>query len=172
MDIAGFQALRAKPRTIIGVSLQVQAPTGEYEPDKLINAGTNRWAIKPAVGIIWPLRPTWLVELELGAWLIEDNDRYLGVTREQDPILSSEFHLIKRFRPGFWAAFDLNYYAGGRSTLDGIEKNDRQQNSRIGGTFLVPLKRHHALKGSYSTALTTQNGGDFETWSLSYLYSW
>ncbi len=49
MDAAGFQALRAKPRTIVGASLLIQSPTGGYEPDKLINAGTNRWAVKPAL---------------------------------------------------------------------------------------------------------------------------
>ena len=58
--------LRATPRTIVGASILVQAPTGGYESDKVINVGTNRWAVKPAVGVIWPMRPTWLLEFELG----------------------------------------------------------------------------------------------------------
>jgi len=67
MDADGFRALRAKPQTIIGASVLVQLPTGGYDPDRLINAGANRWAVKPAVGVIWPVRPTWLLEFELGA---------------------------------------------------------------------------------------------------------
>jgi len=61
MDVAGFRALRAKPRTIIGASVLVQSPTGDYEADKVINASSNRWVFKLATGVIWPVRPTWLL---------------------------------------------------------------------------------------------------------------
>ena len=111
----------------------VQIPIGEYEEDKLINAGTNRWAVKPAIGLIWPLYPTWLLEFELGTWFFGDNDEFLGTTRQQDPIVTSQFHLIKRIRPGFWASLDATYYAGGRTTVGGTERADLQRNSRIGG---------------------------------------
>lgn len=33
MDVAGFQALRDSPKTIVGASLVIQAPSGEYEAD-------------------------------------------------------------------------------------------------------------------------------------------
>ena len=98
MDVAGFQALRQDPQPIIGASLLVQAPTGGYDGDRLINLGTNRWAIKPAIGMILPLHPTWLFEAEVGVWLFGDNDDFLGETREQESIVSTEVHLIKRIR--------------------------------------------------------------------------
>jgi hypothetical protein len=60
MDTADFQALRANPRTIVGASVLIQPPTGGYETDKFINAGTNRWSFKLAMGVIWPIRPKWL----------------------------------------------------------------------------------------------------------------
>ena len=172
MDASGSQALRANPQTIIGASILVQAPTGGYEPDKLINAGTNRWALKPALGVIWPVRPTWLLEFELGVWLFGDNDDFLGVTRKQDPILSGEFHLVKRLRPGFWASLDMNYYVGGRTTVGGVERADRQRNSRLGGTVLFPFKGQHAIRVGYSTGIVTESGGDFDNFTLSYLYAW
>ncbi len=172
MDLAGFQALRAKPRTIIGASVLVQAPTGGYEPDKLINAGTNRWAVKPALGVIWPVLPTWLVEFELGVWIFGDNDNFLGTTRQQDPILSSEFHLVKRIRPGFWASLDVNYYVGGRTTVDQAHRADLQRNSRIGGTLVFPFKGRQAIRVGFSTGIVTKSGGDFESFSLSYVYAW
>ena len=172
MDAGGFQALRAKPRTIVGASLMIQAPTGGYEPDKLINAGTNRWAVKPALGVIWPVRPNWLLEFELGAWLYSDNDNFQQRTRQQDPILSTEFHLVKRIRPGFWASLDLNYYVGGRTTVDNVEQFDLQRNSRIGATVVFPFKKRHAIRASLSTGIITESGGDFESFSLNYAYAW
>ncbi len=172
MDGAGFQALRAQPSTIVGASVLIQAPTGGYDSDKLINAGTNRWAVKPAVGVIWPLRTTWLLEFELGAWLFGDNDSFLGTTRKQDPILSSELHLVKRIRPGFWASVDVNYYVGGRTTVDEVARADLQRNSRIGVTAVFPFKGRHAIRVAYSTGVVTESGGDFENFGLNYAYAW
>ena len=37
--------------TIIGVSVRVSAPTGQYDPEKLLNIGANRWSFKPEFGI-------------------------------------------------------------------------------------------------------------------------
>src|SRR5688572_28785574 len=37
--------------TIVGASITVAAPLGEYDPTKLINLGTNRWSFKPEVGL-------------------------------------------------------------------------------------------------------------------------
>jgi hypothetical protein len=35
---------------LLGASLKIIAPTGQYDPTKLINWGINRWAIKPEFG--------------------------------------------------------------------------------------------------------------------------
>ena len=172
MDAGGFQALRADPQTIIGASLLIQAPTGAYDSDRLINLGTNRWALKPALGMIVPLRPTWLFEIELGAWFFGDNDDFLGETRKQDPILSTEIHLIKRIRPGFWASLDANYYTGGETRIGDEFRDDLQRNARAGFTLVFPIRRRHALRAGFSTGLSTRSGGDFEMYSLSWAYAW
>ena len=172
MDGAQFQQLRANPRPIVGASLLVSAPTGRYEPDKLINLGTNRWAIKPAIGYIHPVTRTWLTELEVGMWIFGDNDEFLGSTREQRPIVSGDFHLVKRVKPGFWFSLDLNYYYGGRTTVDGNLIADLQRNSRAGLTLTFPWKHKHAIRGSYSTGVVTSSGGDFDMLTLLYAYAW
>ena len=172
MDAAGFQALRDDPETIVGASLLIQAPTGEYEPDKVINLGTNRWSVKPAIGVIWPIHSTWLLEFEIGAWFFGDNDEFLGETREQDPILSTEFHLVKRIRRGFWVSLDANFYVGGRTSVGENEQANLQRNSRVGATMVFPIKGKHALRGSFSTGAVTESGGDFEMLILSYMYVW
>lgn len=172
MDPAGFQALQANPETIVGVSLLVQAPTGTYDDQKYLNTGTNRWAAKPAAGVIWPLHPTWMLEAELGAWFFGDNDEFVGSTREQEPIVSSEFHLVKRVGQSFWASLDANYYFGGRTTIDSAERADMQRNSRFGFTAYKSITRGHALRASYSTGVVTESGGDFSIIALSYIAIW
>lgn len=172
MDGAGLQQLRANPRTIIGASLMVQIPIGSYDADRLLNIGSNRWAVKPGVGFILPIRPTWLLELDVGVWLFGDNNEFLGTTRKQAPILSTEMHLIKRIRPGFWAAFDANFYTGGRTTVGEVVRADLQRNSRLGGTLTFPFRGRHALRTSASFGVVTKSGGDFFSASVSYLYAW
>ncbi len=172
MDAAGFQALRDNPETVVGASLLVQAPTGGYESDKVINLGTNRWSVKPAVGVIWPMRPTWLLEFEIGAWFFQDNDDFLGETREQGPILSTEFHLVKRIRPGFWASLDANFYVGGQTSIGEETQANLQRNSRLGATVVFPFRARHAFRGSFSTGAVTESGGDYEMFTVSYLYVW
>ena len=172
MDNAAFQALRTEPRPIVGASVLVSAPTGNWESDTVFNTGGNRWAVKPAIGVIYPLRPTWLLEFEAGAWFIGDNDDFLGTTREQDPIMSTAFHVIKRIRPGFWLSLDFNYYWGGQSTVGGIERDDEQENSRAGATLVWPFKQGHALRFSGSVPLKTAAGGDFDTVTIAYALVW
>jgi len=167
-----FRALLSNPELLIGASLLVQAPTGGYDADRLINAGTNRWSAKPAVGMIWPAAPGWLLEAELGAWLFGDNDEFVGQVREQEPIVSSEFHLIKLIRPDLWISLDLNYYVGGKTRVDGVERADLQRNSRLGATLVYPFLRQHALRASASTGIVTETGTDFEMFSLAYFYAW
>src|SRR5687767_10331383 len=48
----GLREYSMAPRkTIVGTSLTVTAPTGEFDASKLINLGTNRWAVKPEIGV-------------------------------------------------------------------------------------------------------------------------
>jgi hypothetical protein len=154
------------------VSLLIQAPTGTYDEQKYLNTGGNRWAVKPAAGVIWPFHPSWMFEAELGAWFFQDNDEFVGSTREQEPIISSEFHLIKRTDSGFWLSIDANYYFGGQTTIDSVERADLQRNSRVGFTIFKPLARRHGLRGSYSTGIATESGGDYSIIALSYIAIW
>jgi len=163
---ADFQELRENPRPILGASIQIVAPTGEYAADKLINIGTNRWAIRARLGYMQPLGPKWLV----GAWFFEDNNEFLGETREQEPIGAVDVSLIRRLGPGFWTSLDLNYYLGGRTIITGNRSADFQRNARAGMTLAYPFRRRHAIKMSYSTGVVTESGGDYQTIGLSYAY--
>jgi len=172
MDRAAFGELLKNPRTIVGASLLIQAPTGKYESDRLINIGTNRWSVKPAIGMIVPIRPTWLFEAELGVWFFGDNDDFLGQTREQKPVVSTAFHLIKQIRSGLWASLDANFYVGGQTNIGDTTQANLLRNSRVGVTFVMPIMGRHAIRTSYSTGAITTTGGDFEMFSLSYFYAW
>jgi hypothetical protein len=165
-----FSTYRA--RTLIGASLIVKAPTGQYDPTKLINIGTNRWAFKPEVGIV-RVMGRWAIDAYVGGWFFTDNaDFFGGLTREQDPILSTQVHVRYLFRPGLWAAVDGNYWRGGQTTVDGRTNDDLQRNSRIGATVVTRLGRKHSLRVAVSRGAITRIGGDFSSIGVSYSYNW
>jgi hypothetical protein len=163
-----FMALRADPHRIFGASLKVIVPTGSYDPNRLINVGANRWAVRTQLGAIIPLRPKWLLELTAGAWFFGDDDDFIAGKKEQEPIYSVQSNLIKRIRPGLWASLDLTYFMGGRQTIDGNQLQDRQRNLKVGGTLVVPFHGRHAIKIGYGKGVITRFGNDFDQVLASY----
>jgi hypothetical protein len=158
--------------TTLGASVVVLAPTGQYDPSKLVNVGTNRWAFKPELGLSHPAG-RWFVEAYGGAWLFTDNDDYFcGSRRAQNAIVTLQAHVSYTLRPRLWLAGDATFYTGGRTTVDGVTRADLQRNSRFGLTLAVPLKKRSAFKVSWSQGLTTRIGGDFDTLALGYQVLW
>ena len=161
-----------KPRTMIGTSLTVIAPIGEYDPSKLINLSTNRWAFKPEIGVVHVMG-RWALDAYVGGSFFTDNtDFYGGSTREQDPILSTQVHVRYLFKPGLWGAVDGNFWRGGQSTVDGNVNDDKQHNSRVGLTVSISVGRSQSLRIAASRGAITRIGGDFESIGVSYGYSW
>jgi hypothetical protein len=165
MTVKDFQDLREDPHQILGATFKLVTPTGKYEADKLLNVGTNRWSFKTELGYMIPLTKKWLLEFELGAWFFTYNSEFLGKTRKQKPIGNAQLHLIHRFTPGFWVAFNLNYFWGGSTNL---ANEDLQRNSKMGVTLVYPLSRLSSLKFGASMGVVTASGGDFKTLLLSY----
>jgi len=159
-------------RTIVGLSVTVAPPLGQYDNTKLINLGANRWSIKPELGLSRAYGP-WVIEAMAGVWLFTDNDDFLGGrTREQAPIVATQAHLTYKFTRGMWLAADVNYFTGGRTTLAGKQNLDLQRNSRIGATFSRALDRRQAIRISASRGAYTTIGADFISIAASYNYAW
>lgn len=157
---------------IVGASLQVSPPLGQYDSSKVVNAGTNRWFIKPELGVSKAWGPL-TVELTPSVTFYTDNDNFLnGMTREQAPLYSAQAHLIYSFTRGIWGALDTTYYFGGTTQVNGVENDDRQENWRVGGTFSMPLDRHHSFKLYGSTGVSTRTGSDFDAVGIAFQYRW
>ena len=168
MSPSDFQWLRDNPRVIIGTSLKVLFPTGQYMTDRLINVGVNRWAFKPGLGGLIPLWPKLLLEIQAGVWFFTKDYDYIMGTRKQQPIFSGEVHLVKRFKPGLWVSIEANYFWGGRQEIGGTQLEDLQRNSKIGATVAVPIPRRHSFKFGYSIGTVTAFGTDFNQFLVTY----
>jgi hypothetical protein len=157
---------------IIGASLQVSAPLGEYESDKLVNLGNNRWFMKPNIGISKAWGP-FILEVSAGAFLFTDNDDFFGGSKlEQDPIYTSQIHATYSLGRGIWAALSSSYDYGGRTTVNGAEGEDINNNSRFGATLAFPVNRNNSIKLTASTGISTSIGTDFDLVGIIWQYRW
>ena len=170
LSIKEFRSFQ--PGTVSGFTVKLKAPLGEYEPDKLINISTNRWTIEPGIGISKPVG-NWTLETSAAVAFFTDNDNfYNGQTREQDNLYSAQFHVTYSFPRNIWAAVSATYFAGGETTLDGIESNDRQENWRTGFTLALPVNRNHSIKLYGSNGVSQRTGNSFDTLGLVWQYRW
>ena len=162
-----------KPKALLGASITVVMPTGQYDPRRLVNIGSNRWAFKPEVGLSKPYG-RWTIELVGGVWLFTTNNEFFrgAVRREQKPLLSLQSHVIYTIKRRMWASGDATYFAGGRTLVDGVINQDTKANSRIGGTFSYPINQRQSLKVAFGKGLTTRFGGEMTTIAFAWQYVW
>jgi hypothetical protein len=165
-----------KQKTLLGVSLKVTAPTGQYDSRKLVNWGSNRWAFKPEFGYSERWR-NWLLDGYAGAWFFTKNDQsYAGLNpkpQTETPVGSFEGHLSYDVKPRLWISLDGNLWFGGLATLNGIENPaTRQTSSRVGFSTSFPIGKHQSIKVNYSNGAYVRFGGNYQSVGVAWQYSW
>lgn len=168
------QLAKAPRKPVIGTSLTVMAPTGQFYPQKLVNLGANRWAFKPEVGLSYPLGSRWLADVYGSMWYFTTNPNFFPGTssRSQDRVGSLQVHLSYSLTPLAWVAFDATAYRGGQSSVDGAPVGSRLTSSRVGATVAFPVGRRHGIKIAYSTGVNVRLGTDFDSFSIGWNTAW
>lgn len=182
VNLFGGQAMPAqrfakwKQKTLLGASLKIIAPTGQYDPERLINWSINRWAFKPELGYSerWG---KWVLDAYAGVWFYTTNPVFFSLPlpqpQNEKPIGSFESHLSHDFKPGTWISLDGNFWFGGVTSLSGIQNvATRQTASRLGATAALRVSRHQSLKISYSGGTYLRFGSNFQNLQIAWQYSW
>ena len=174
-DAGTVQEISNAPRkTILGIGMNMIAPTGQFFSDKLINLGTNRWSFRPELAFSQPFGKRWLVDVYSGLWLFTTNSSFFpgNSVRKQEPMGAFQAHFSYNIKPLLWVAINTTYYVGGTSSLDGIYNDDRQENSRIGITAVIPTGRLSSLKFAASTGAVVRIGQDFNSYTIGWQKTW
>ncbi len=157
---------------ILGGALTVIAPTGQYNSARLVNLGTNRWAVRPELGASKEYGPLTL-ELSGGPTFFTDNDNFLnGHTRAQSPIVSAQTHAIYDFGLGIWGSLDAQYWAGGSTEIDDTGYQGFQRNWRVGGTLALPLSPNYSFKIFASTGVAARTNNNYDLIGILLQYRW
>ena len=161
-----------KQDLIVGVSLQVSAPLGQYDDTKLLNLGNNRWSFRPELGISKAWGP-WTLEIAPSVTFFTDNpDFFNGKKFAQAPLYLLRGSIIHYFDSGAWISLDCSYFTGLRTTVDGVRGDNEQENMRAGLTFALPIDRNNSLKLNASTGVYTRTGSEFSIFGIAWQYRW
>lgn len=168
------EVTKAPKKTILGFGLHVSVPTGEFMPEKLINLGTNRWAFRPELAFSQPFGKRWLVDIYSGVWLFANNNTFYpgNSVRSQKPLGAFQTHISYNINPILWIALDATYYLGGTSSINNDLSEDRQENTRVGVTAVIPTGRFSSLKFAASTGAVVRIGQDFNSYTIGWQKVW
>ena len=109
----------------------VIAPTGDYDSNRAINLGQNRFAGGFQLGYHTRLASDWDVMTTANVMLSGKNDDFglMHQTYEQDPLYSMQFTLMHHIDPSITASATYYVYHGGAGQLDGVDMdNDISRN--------------------------------------------
>lgn len=168
LNVSEF-ARTPRAHTVVGASLTVVPPLGQYQSTQLVNLGYNRWAVKPELGVSHQLQ-RWTVEWYAGVWLFSSNQAYYPgrATREQDGVFAAQAHVSYALPRKAWIAFNGTWFAGGQTRVDHAASPDEQRNTRLGATYSFPLSTSQSLKFIYSTGASTRRGSAFNTFNVTW----
>ncbi|MDC1287162.1 transporter [Gammaproteobacteria bacterium] len=157
-------AIRYEPGFSMDLLVDVIAPLGEYDEDKSINLGQNRWMSRVGTPIVWQLGD-WIpgrraaLELLPSIWFFGDNDDFVGGDLSTDPKFQLEGHLTRDFHQNFWGSFDFNWMKGAESSVNGIE-GDEIDVVGVGFTFGYQINANLQFTGGYMASINDNDPGD------------
>ena len=159
-------------KTIVGASLQVILPLGQYDSSEIINLGSNRFTFRTQIGVSHVVNK-WFLEAHTGFWFFSKNPDYYGGNEfTQKPLYIIKLHAIRSLPRGMWIAGGVAYGVGGQVYVNGVFRNIRISNIRLGATFALPLAEHHTIKATFRSGIRFERGGDFDSVALIYQYFW
>ena len=169
---AGLREFVKTPRTtIVGTSLTVTPPSGQYDGTKLITSaptggGSSRRSVCPCRGD----RGTSTPMSGSGCSPTTRTSSPAAKTRSQDRVVALQGHASYSFKPRLWAAIDATWYEGGGASVDGGAPAGAMNNSRLGATVSFPMGRRQSFKVAYSSGVSARTGTNFRTLSIGYQF--
>ena len=184
VNLAGTPPLRStvdllnyEPTWTIDAAVMLGVPIGEYDEDKLVNMGLNRWYGRLALPVKYHFgvfSPGYMSSFEItpSVWIFTENDDFLGQDLENDPLWQLEAHLTQDFTPTFFGSLDLLYRSGFQSEIDGVEVGDDVYIGDFGFTLNFQSTDNLTIRTSYSSNVFGDNDIDNSVLRIQFVYAW
>jgi hypothetical protein len=174
---ANFDLLDYEPTWNLDAAVMLGVPIGEYDDDKLVNLGLNRWFGRIAFPITYNFgvfTRGYMKSLELipSVWLFAENDDFLGQKMKNDPLWQFEAHLTNDFTPSFFGSLDMLYRSGFQSEIDGVEVGEDLDIGNLGFTLNYQVNDNLSIRTSFSSNMFGDKDLDNSMIRLQLVYAW
>ena len=172
-----FELLDYEPTWTIDVAAMLAVPIGNYDSDKLVNLGQNRWFGRIALPVKYHFgvfAPGYMKSFELtpSVWLFAENDDFMGQKLENDPMLQLEAHLTSDFTRSFWGSLDLLYRGGFQSKIDGVEVGEELDIGDLGFTLNFQVDDNLGIRTGFASNVFGDSNLDNSMLRLQLVYGW
>ena len=174
---AGFDLLNYEPTWTLDAALMLGVPIGEYDDDKVVNMGLNRYYGRIAFPFKYHFRvfaPGYMSSLEVvpSVWLFGENDDFVGQKLQNDPMWQLEAHWTHDFTRHFFGSIDLLYRKGFQSEFDGVDVGDDIEIGDLGFTLNFQVNDNLTLRTSFSSNVFGDNDIHNSMVRLQIVYAW
>ena len=169
--------LNYEPTWTLDAQVMLAVPIGEYDDDKVVNLGLNRWWGR----IAFPMKyhfgvfaPGYMSSFELtpSVWLFGENDDFVGQELKNDPLWQVEAHLTHDFPRGFFGSLDALYRSGFQSEINGMEVGDDVDVGNVGFTFNFHVTDNVTMRTSYLSNVFGDDNLDSSILKMMFVYGW
>jgi len=169
--------LNYEPTFTLDVAFLLAFPIGEYDNDKLVNLGLNRWWGRVALPLKYHFNvfaPGYMSSLEVipSVWLYAENDDFIGQNLENDPLWQLEAHLTQDFTRTLFGSVDLLYRRGFKSEINGVKVGDELEIGNLGLTVQYQVTDNLAIRSSFSSNVFGDDNLDTSILRLQLVYAW
>ena len=166
-----------EPTWTIDAAVLLAFPIGQYDKDKLVNMGLNRWYGRFAVPIKYHFgvfAPGYKSSFELipSVWLFAENDDFVGQKLENDPLWQLEAHLTHDFTRKFFGSLDLLYRGGFQSEINGVEVGEDLDIGDLGFTLNYQATDNLTIRTSYMSNVFGDSDLDNSVIRIQFVYAW
>ena len=175
--VSTVDLMNYEPTWTVDAAVMLGVPIGEYDEDKLVNMGLNRWYGRLALPIKYHFgvfSPGYMSSFEItpSVWIFTENDDFLGQDLENDPLWQIEAHLTQDFTPTFFGSLDLLYRSGFQSEIDGTDVGDDVDIGDFGFTLNFQSTDNLTIRTSYSSNVFGDNDIDNSLLRVQFVYAW
>ena len=172
-----FDYMNYEPTWTLDAAFMLGVPLGQYDNDKLVNLGLNRFYGR----IAFPFKyhfgvfsPGYMSSLEIvpSVWFFTENDDFLGQKLQNDPMWQLEAHWTHDFTQHFFGSLDLLYRNGFQSEIDGVNLGSDIEIGDLGFTLNFSVTDNVTIRTSFSSNVFGDSDIDTSMIRLQFVYAW
>jgi hypothetical protein len=172
-----FDYLNYEPTWTLDAAVMLAVPLGQYDDDKVVNLGLNRFYGRIAFPFKYHFRvfsPGYRSSLEVvpSVWLFAENDDFVGQKLQNDPMWQLEAHWTHDFTRQFFGSIDLLYRNGFQSEIDGVKMGSDVEIGDLGFTLNFQVTDNVTIRTSFSSNVFGDSDIETSMIRLQFVYAW